>query len=413
VQSAEALNNAFEPGPRDYFRPYFTDNRNRVMKIVYTEQNPNKYTINIPVIKRVKSLRLISTEFPNSLNNITERNNIILLSITESDGMTQVTYDTTRTPFPFIIVQLTIGYYESITALLAHIKERLNTLGQSHSSLTTAIFDVSYNSNTGKVSITASGGHKFHIKMYFDVDDDGVIINQDTTLWHMLGFPWPYEIDTDGTELYYTETNNLFNYGLHSLFSLKSSNSRGAIAGNSDYPAIATAQGMDDVDVAFQKIIDGATTSTDFEVIRPYRFPNIDIVTTIFMSLNDHGSIHNMRTFSGRHADIDADNQNYFAKIQINSDHGAIAYNTFVDFPAISYDAPISQLQTLKISFHDANGELVDFGKADHSFTLEVITYVDKLRANNYDSQRGRIDTSSAPDTIRISGMPPSSSRKS
>ena len=82
VMSGSAFN------PNNFWRPfYFTGYTNSsqqaIKQIVYNEQLPNNYTITLPrIVDHVKSIRLVSSEIPNTVSNITERNNIITIQLT-------------------------------------------------------------------------------------------------------------------------------------------------------------------------------------------------------------------------------------------------------------------------------------------------------------------------------------------
>lgn len=55
---------------------------------------------------------------------------------------------------------------------------------------------------------------------------------------------------------------------------------------------------------------------------------------------------------------------------------GNILYNTFVRTSKF-YEDPLNELSELTISFVNQNGDLIDFGNQDHSFTLEIVTVND------------------------------------
>ncbi len=50
------------------------------------------------------------------------------------------------------------------------------------------------------------------------------------------------------------------------------------------------------------------------------------------------------------------------------------------------------KLDKLKIKWIDYSGIAVDFSLRNHSFSLEIIEYIDILESTNYSSQRGTID---------------------
>lgn len=411
---ADDLNNAFVPTATDYYRPYIdkswsyidsngTQISGNVQKIVHKYQNPSRYKLELPSIKHIKSIRLLSSEIPNVYNNINAKNNLIILSIRNSSGVI-VPYNTTLTDFPFIIVQLEIGYYQTVDSLISHMEEKLNIYASTYTNppLPADLFIITYNAYTGKITIgirpTYIGSYDFHIKFYFTTNDDGILVDSNNQLWHMLGFPWPYEIDNDGTDLYYTETNNIFDYGLHPLVA-NNYDLQNNLATNVDLVAAATAQSMTEIQTEFNEYKAGTDSSTNLDILRPYRIPNIDYNTCIFMTINDISHVMSSIDFSGS-GRFDPTNNNYFAKILMNVDHGLIAYNTYVDSPHIYYEQTLSLLDHLEIIFYDMSGNVVDFGGIDNSFTLEVIHYVDVLEINNYDTQRGNINITSIPESL-------------
>ena len=68
---------------------------------------------------------------------------------------------------------------------------------------------------------------------------------------------------------------------------------------------------------------------------------------------------------------------NIFAKIlmeNIDNINNDILINTFSPTPKFYYD-PIAELYKLTLQFYYPNGELVDFGDQEHTFTLEITTF--------------------------------------
>ena len=49
-------------------------------------------------------------------------------------------------------------------------------------------------------------------------------------------------------------------------------------------------------------------------------------------------------------------------------------------------------LTELEFSFRDHGNAVVNFNDVDHSFTIEIVEYQDKLKYNDFDSRRGRYD---------------------
>ena len=67
----------------------------------------------------------------------------------------------------------------------------------------------------------------------------------------------------------------------------------------------------------------------------------------------------------------------YFAKILLNGQVNSYLYNTYVQSP-VYINPPLKSINELSITFINANGNLVDFGNLNHSFTLEITSL------NNY-----------------------------
>jgi hypothetical protein len=55
-------------------------------------------------------------------------------------------------------------------------------------------------------------------------------------------------------------------------------------------------------------------------------------------------------------------------------------------------DSPLPMLSELEFSFRDHSNTVVNFNDIDHSFTIEIVEYKDKLKYNDFDSRRGRYD---------------------
>lgn len=73
---------------------------------------------------------------------------------------------------------------------------------------------------------------------------------------------------------------------------------------------------------------------------------------------------------------------NYFVKILLNGNYGSELYNTFVNTPK-NYYVPIDTLRQLTLSFYRPNGNLFDFSKINHSFTLRIVC-IRKLNIGTY-----------------------------
>jgi len=84
--------------------------------------------------------------------------------------------------------------------------------------------------------------------------------------------------------------------------------------------------------------------------------------------------------------------QDVYAKIQMIAGTGSVIFNSFISSPKIFEDTPLKYLEEIDFKYLNHKGELIQFNDLDHSFTLEVATYIDVLENTNYSSRRGIID---------------------
>uniref|UniRef100_A0A6C0J3Y1 DUF5901 domain-containing protein n=1 Tax=viral metagenome TaxID=1070528 RepID=A0A6C0J3Y1_9ZZZZ len=405
--------------PNNFWRPfYFTgntgENDTKIKKIVYDKQYPNDYTITLHnVINHVKSIRLLSTEIPNTVNNITERNNIITLTIRKkavtginNDLPVPLSLDTTKTIFNFILIKLEIGNY-TMESLITHMETIINATVKD---LTVKnygkLFIITWNRNNGHVKITCQRPElEFHLKFYSqlsdvsDIPDPGVIgaslgktpgtvKNYSHDLWYMLGFPWPYEISNDADDRYTTELTNLVNFGIHTVLNEDSINNdifdRDQVENSASLSAIYATN-----------INLSSTAHNVMNNYRPYQYPSLGN-SYIYLVLKGLKAINHIHQFNNVTSFNDND---IFAKIQLNVAVGEISYNTYVDNPLIFLNS-LDKLDSLNIEWVDDRGIAVDFNKVDHSFTLEIIHYVTQLDVNEFDTGLGTIDKESYPEYL-------------
>jgi hypothetical protein len=404
--------------PSNFWRPFYftgdtTGEEAKIKQIRYKEQHPNKYLVTLPrIANHVKSLRLISSEIPNTINNVTDRNNIITLQLRETkEGINNGNpYDVPLDPkisvFNFIMVKLDTGCY-NIPDLLAHMQNKINEEVKTKTLKKFGdMFKITYNSSSGAIHIRCDKRPEitFHLKFYSELvgvvdvinpgdpelsigKSHGVVNNFSHDLWYQLGFPWPYEITSTGDNHFSQCLTNVVNFGFHEVFTQGHTNT-------DIFDRLKTAS-------EFQDIYDNNSNLAGgkFDIInayRPYRFPNMQhryiyLVIKGFKSINHFNQSNNVTTFKDR---------DFFAKIQLNVEPGKIAYNSFVDNPYILLYA-LDKIEKLEIEWVDDRGEMVDFGKVDHSFTIELIHYVSQLEVNDYDNGLGFIDTESYPLYLR------------
>lgn len=77
-----------------------------------------------------------------------------------------------------------------------------------------------------------------------------------------------------------------------------------------------------------------------------------------------------------------------FAKIQLSGAPGSVMFNTFIGGERIFYE-PIGRLDEIDIGFRRPDNRLFDFRGREHSFTLEIEEYQDRMRTANVSSRRG------------------------
>ena len=396
VVTAEILNNEFVPGPNDVPRPYISGgNANfidsdgisiyvpiAIYKTIYKYRDPNYYEFRLPkVYVNVKSIKLISSEIPNTLGVITTLNNLCILDIKKiTDGTTSITTTGTsnnasfedlidvpyvKTTYDFLLFQFTPGYYD-FTTLASHIQTTLINIVSAHTTGLSITFTVTIDEITGKVSIkiiSPSSNYVFHIKFWFTDDLHTTNpISQYDNLWYKLGFVHPYDVDENGKDLYVFERNNLFNFGINPL--------------STSYPPDTTTTTLN--------------ISTTFKLSLPYRYPDLMPNRYIYLLIQNMPTMIDIAQTNG--TTVNFKNESIFAKIVMNVAIGKIAYNSYVSTPMIYFDTPLPRLDHLKIKFVDFAGTLVDFQHRQHSFTLEITEYLDQLSTNHYSSYRGTFD---------------------
>lgn len=399
--------------PDNFWRPFYYDTRENKAKIItLKDSDPNSYTVPLPrIIKHVKSIRLLSTEIPNTVNNITQRNNLITLNLRYKDTVSgstpanrPVALNSDKALFDFILVKLDIGTYTTET-LVAHLQDKLNeTVEDLTDRKFRSLFKVTFNSDTGEVRIECLRKElEFHLKFYSELREiqsitesttsslegyiHGIITNYSHDLWYMLGFPWPYEIATTTQDKYTQILSNVVSFGYHEIFDAERS------VRNDIFD-----RGVDNT--AYRALTAGTNilTNTGNSLLvqtRPYRYPSMD-VKYIYLVLKGYKSIEHINQQNGV---VDFTEHDMFAKVQLSVDSGKVAYNTFVAHPLI-FTEVINEIGALDIMWVDERGQLVDFNKADHSFTLEFIRYVTQPDVNSYNTQLGIIDDKSYPDYL-------------
>ena len=200
------------------------------------------------------------------------------------------------------------------------------------------IYDYNFFSGIIKLSI-ANPDYSFHLKFKYNT-----LENTKYSLWKMLGFRSSYEMDS---------------------------------AGNDKFTVLLT------------NSINGQ---------RPYNFPNLFPDTYYYMILNDYTNIE------------EADNKGinittkYFSKINNNYNYNYNYNNNnsqkFTSSPMI-FTNTIDKLSSISVKFVTTQGEYVNFNGRDHSFTIEIIEYIDELDNVKMNTRRGLVDKKWYPDIIK------------
>lgn len=372
------LNFEHEPGPNDVpFQPFFRRVNGRdIGKFVFKFPTPDHYIIKLPrTFTNVKSVRLLSSEVPNTLTPISFLNNIISLDIRDEETGFSIPINTeaTGSPFPFFFFQLTPGNY-TLKELIAHMEFKLNTeVKQKSVERFSNLFKVAVNENTGLITIAINEPPDrdltFHLRFWLqDINDNPKWpVPQFSNLWYILGFPSPWEVNPDGSDKYVKLRTNLFNRGINPLLG-KGSNL------NADIPTI-----------------------DEFSDIRPTRFPDVQPNKYLYLMIKGLNTIDDVQNPSVTRFT----EQEIFAKINLDVPPGETAFNSHISNPKIFTDAPKPTLEELDITWVDYAGIPADFVNRNHSFAIEIVEYIDKLNSADYSSKRGTIDVTSFSDTVK------------
>jgi len=81
-----------------------------------------------------------------------------------------------------------------------------------------------------------------------------------------------------------------------------------------------------------------------------------------------------------------------FAKILLDAPPGSILFNSYVSSDKVFEEVPLNELDNLDIEIVDPKGELFEFNNTDHSFSLEITSYVDIVKGSGVSSRTGQTD---------------------
>ena len=334
--------------PFDIFAPFILEN-GQIFEVVNNFLNPNEYIFPLnEVLNNVKSVRLLSSEIPNTIRSVFFGNNFILLDVRDRKTGKHIPV---KFGDPFFLFQIPEGNY-SLAELARTMENITNREIQERSvGMYENLFSINFDINTGffEIMINDPPGEDFvfHWKFFFDRS------NLFRMLFYMLGFRLPWRINPDGSDRYTKVFNNLSNLG--------------------DEPFVLG--------------------NTELRNIAPFRAIDLFPETYIYLIIQGTSTVKDIN-----------ESFDIFAKVQLNVPPGQVAYNTFISNPVVFLENPLRQIDQLKISWVDYQGNPVDFNFRNHSFAIEFTEYVDVLTINNYSSYRGAIDQSSYSDAIRFGG---------
>ena len=408
--SADDLNLEVEDG--EIMDPFFERNDEIFFRDAKNFE-PNNYEIVFQkTLNNVKTIRMISSEIPNPMTTINNWNNLILIDIRnedikltdrqkslglsnsiplispfslvdqsdfiqsskstdrlkdsslEKESQNLQKQDNTQTHtincanLPFFIIQIPLGNYD-LDGLLQIMEETVNkTIERRSKAHYKDLFIITGNINTGviNIKINPSTGHNltFHWRFWFSTG-----IPEQRLLYWMLGFARPFERCSDGCNKYVKEWNN--------LCTIK-----------------ATVRNISNCKTVVNQHMNNYLCACGIAQVRPFRKINLMPETYIFLIFEEIGSLIDQSL-----------PEKLYAKIRLTTAPGVVAFDTFVNTPQDFSTTPLRELSKLKVKWIDSNGNLIDWNGLEHSYTLEIIQYIDKLTANDYSSIRGVIDPTS------------------
>lgn len=352
LYTAEILNNTYIATSNDPIYPYFQEG-DLIKRRIFKYKEPNNYKIELTKkFVNIKSLRLLSVEIPNVINNITPNNNIIMIDIIDNATNNSIPLKLNKSPVDYIIIQLDVGFY-TIDELILAMKNKVNNIVNDYNDLLlNNIFDITYNKTTGLININlvnyAPYNLSFNLKFWYNNKNYEYL-----DLWYMLGFSYYHEINSDGSDKYVKTLSNAYNFGINTNLQ------------NFNRP--------------------------EFEILKPFKQPNINPINYIYLIINNIEE--NILDMTENRL------KNIFAKIILNVNYGEIT-TIFINTPKI-FDTTINNLSHLNIEWRDYLGNLVNFQDINHSLTFEIIEYIDELEEINMNTKRGIYDKQYYPTIIK------------
>lgn len=296
---------------------------------------PNSYALDLDkAYINVKSIRIISSEMPNTDTIININNNHLTFQLIDKT----LPPPTTDNPYSQNIktstgsidweIYLPYGNY-TLDQLVSQMTQQINQTILDQSGRTD-VFHITANSVTGVFSITTKSPYAFT----WNFNANPVL--KWRNLYQMLGF------QNSLTSIYATSFTNLISVSVGS-------------AGNVQF------------------------------IQRPYRAIMLQVSGVIWVQLNNYETIYDTLT-----------QNKYFCKFNLdNVPSGQYAYDTFTPSVHVFVDAPLPVLSMVDVRLYDEVGMPYNFNGVDHSFTLEITRHIDRLMGTDFNSRRGVNDKSS------------------
>lgn len=374
----------------------------KVINVIHGYKHPHNYVIQLPkIINNVTSISLVSTEFPNSISQINNRNNALYWqNLNDGD----------------IIYQANInnGNY-NISTLETEINKQMSSIQRINQGLSYNViqtFNITIDESTSRVKIygyqnavlvTPITATEPDIQAIPDNDNfpdntqfivtinhvnHGLCIGDQITLSNCLSHMGiPENVLNTTQTIYAIIDDNNYSFQLPIINLCDNRQPTGGGNGvNIVAPLIFRMRfdynftcgellGFRDVGESYA-ITPYNTIATNYN---PYEndittdaYGNALVITNnqLNLSYDDYilmalSNISNIKSLCPV--------ENIFAKIQLiynSKNHGRI-FNSFVHCSKIFVN-PIAVLDELHITFYDKNGNIYDFGGLDHSFTLDI-----------------------------------------
>ena len=295
----------------------------------------NCYALNLDkTYKNIKSIRVISSEIPNTDTIINSYNNHITFQLidkrlpapTRQDPYSQ----NIRTKSGSIVweVYLPYGNY-NLAQLVAEIEQAINQLLDTEAELEN-VFKITANAITNTFIIATKNPYAF--TWDFNANSN----YKSRNLYVMLGFP------VSAITTYTSQFDNLINLNV-------------------------------------------GTVSDPHFIKKPYQAIVLMKSNVVWLQLNNYEDIYDTAT-----------NVKYFCQFSLDgTPDNTYAHDTFVPNVHVFVDIPKAELNSVDVRIYDNLGLPYNFNGADHSFVLEITQHIDRVMGNDLSSRRDVRDHSS------------------